>query len=150
MDGADAGRTVSAIARLANRCRREFAARLRDEAWVHEAGMRPPAYGILRIVRERQPVSQRELAETIGIDAGDLVAVIGILEAAGFVRRERDEADRRRQRVWLTPEGAVATARLDAIADEVAATVLAPLAKREREALTRLLAKAAFAGSATA
>jgi DNA-binding MarR family transcriptional regulator len=144
MAGADDGRTVSAIARLANQLRREFGQRMRDEAWAREAGMRAPAYGILQILRARRPVTQRALATMVGIDPGDLVAIIDMLERAGFVTRRRDEADRRRHNLVLTPAGATATARMDEIAAAVTAVVLAPLTRRERAVLERLLAKAAF------
>jgi DNA-binding MarR family transcriptional regulator len=135
---------VSALARLAGRVRREFSTRMRDEAWALEAGMRPPAYGILQIVRARQPISQRELADAIGIDPGDMVAILDVLEGAGFITRMRDEGDRRRHNLALTEAGLAATQRLDAIAGEVTGVVFARLSKRERAALERLLAKAAF------
>jgi DNA-binding MarR family transcriptional regulator len=139
------GRTVSALARLAGRVRREFSTRMRDEAWALEAGMRPPAYGILQIVRARQPISQRELSDEIGIDPGDIVTILDVLERAGLVTRTRDEGDRRRHNLSLTPAGAAAALRLDAIAADVTELVLARLTKRERAVLERLLAKAAFA-----
>ncbi|MDX6542225.1 MAG: hypothetical protein QOI71_3835 [Gaiellales bacterium] len=138
------GRTVSALARLAGLARREFSTRMRDEAWALEAGMRPPAYGILQIVRAREPISQRELADAIGIDPGDIVAILDLLEGAGFVIRARDEDDRRRHNLSLTEAGAAATLRLDAIAGDVTGVVLARLTGRERAVLERLLAKAAF------
>jgi DNA-binding MarR family transcriptional regulator len=138
------GRTVSALARLAGRVRREFSSRMRDEAWALEAGMRPPAYGILRIVRARQPISQRELSDEIGIDPGDIVTILDLLEHAGLITRTRDEWDRRRHNLSLTAAGAAAARRLDAIAADVTGVVLARLTKRERAVLERLLAKAAF------
>jgi MarR family transcriptional regulator, lower aerobic nicotinate degradation pathway regulator len=140
----DDGRTVGALARLAGQMRREFATRMRDEAWAQDLGMRPPAYGILQVVRARESISQRELADVIGIDPGDMVAVLDVLESAGFLVRSRDEEDRRRHNLALTDEGAAATARLDAIAVGVTDVVLARLTGRERAVLERLLAKAAF------
>ena len=146
MANADDGRTVSAIACLSGSLRREFAARMRDEGWAREVGMRPPAYGILQCVRAWGPISQRELSDVIGIDPGDIVSIVDVLELAGFVTRTRDADDGRRRNLTLTPEGGAATAQLDAIAAEVLEVVLAPLSKRERAVLERLLAKAAFTG----
>jgi DNA-binding MarR family transcriptional regulator len=144
MAEADEGRTMSALARLANQYRREFSARIRHEEWALEAGMRPPAYGILQVVRARQPISQRAVSDRIGIDPADIVAIIDMLEDAGFVTRSRDEEDGRVRNLSLTPEGAARTARLDQIAAEVADVVLASLSRRERAVLDRLLFKAAF------
>jgi DNA-binding MarR family transcriptional regulator len=140
----DDGRTVGALARLAGQVRREFGTRLRDEGWAEGIGMRPPAYGILQIVRARESISQRELAGVIGIDPGDVVAILDVLEGAGFLVRTRDVDDRRRHSLALTPAGAEVTQRLDAIASDVTAVVLARLTGRERAVLDRLLAKAAF------
>jgi DNA-binding MarR family transcriptional regulator len=135
---------MGALARLAGVFRREFSARIRDEAWAVEAGLRPPAYGVLQIVRARGPISQGTLSDRIGIDPGDMVGIIDMLELAGFLTRTRDEADGRRRNLSLTPEGATATRRLDTIAADVSGVVLAPLTKRERAVLDRLLVKAAF------
>jgi DNA-binding MarR family transcriptional regulator len=144
MGEVDDGRIVSALSRLAAATRREFAARMRDEAWAHEAGLRPGAYGTLQIVRARQPISQRALSDIAGMDPADVVAIVDILERAGYVTRARDEDDRRRRNLALTPAGAEAAERLDRIAREVTAVVLARLTGRERAVLDRLLAKAAF------
>jgi DNA-binding MarR family transcriptional regulator len=144
MAEADEGRMVSALARLGAATRREFSARMRDEAWAHEAGLRPGAYGTLQVVRSRQPISQRALADVIGMDPGDVVALVDILERAGYVTRARDEDDRRRRNLSLTPAGAEAAERLDAIAKDAMGVVLARLSRRERVVLDRLLAKAAF------
>ncbi len=144
MAEADEGRILSALARLAGATRREFSARMRDQVWAHEAGLRPGVYGTLQVVRARQPISQRALSDVIGMDPGDVVALIDILESAGYVTRARDEDDGRRRNLSLTPAGAAATARLDEIAKEAVDVVLAPLGRRERAVLDRLLSKAAF------
>ncbi len=142
----DEGRIVSALSLLARATRREFAARMRDEAWAHEAGLRQGSYGTLQVVRARQPISQRALADVTGMDPGDVVALVDILERAGFVTRARDEDDRRRRNLSLTPAGAEAAGRLDEIAKEAVDVVLAPLSRRERAVLDRLLSRAAFGG----
>src|SRR3954451_4112931 len=116
MKEADGGGTMSALARLAVVFRREFSARIRHEGWAIGGGLRPPAYGVLQIVRARGPISQGTLSDQIGIDPGDMVTIIDILENAGYLTRTRDEADGRRRNLSLTPEGAAATERLDAIA----------------------------------
>jgi MarR family transcriptional regulator for hemolysin len=50
-------------------------------------------------------LSQRELADGMGIGGPALVRHIDRLEAEGLVRRDRDEHDRRVMRVTLTPAG---------------------------------------------
>ncbi len=68
-----------------------------------------------------------------------MVAVLNDLESAGYVERERDERDRRRNVVALTPSGAEALARLNARADAAQDALLAALSEDERRELERLL-----------
>lgn len=48
--------------------------------------------------------SQEELTERARIDKANTARGLGRLEREGYVRRERDEADRRVNRVFLTPK----------------------------------------------
>ncbi|BBB02201.1 putative MarR family transcriptional regulator [Actinacidiphila reveromycinica] len=52
----------------------------------------------------------RELAEELQMTSSNVAAALRELEAAGFVRRSRDEQDARRVRVAVTPEGSTAVA----------------------------------------
>ena len=51
-----------------------------------------------------QPFALGQLAELTGLTAGAITGVVDRLEAAGFVRRERDPDDRRRWLVQIEPE----------------------------------------------
>jgi DNA-binding MarR family transcriptional regulator len=51
-----------------------------------------------------QPVALGQLAELTGLTAGAITGVVDRLEAATFVRRERDPIDRRRWLVRVEPE----------------------------------------------
>jgi DNA-binding MarR family transcriptional regulator len=50
------------------------------------------------------PLSPGRLAELSGLKSGSVTGVIDRLEAAGWVRRERDESDRRKVRVVLNEQ----------------------------------------------
>ncbi len=52
------------------------------------------------------PMSQRQLAELLLIDASDMVRILDSLEDHGWVKRDRDPKDRRRQIVTATKKGA--------------------------------------------
>jgi DNA-binding MarR family transcriptional regulator len=67
--------------------------------------------------------------------------VIGRLETKGWIRREPDQADRRRKILWLTSAGHDATVQMKQAVERVQANLLAPLEKQEAEILTALLAK---------
>lgn len=132
---------LTSLTRLVGLFRREFATRVLAEDWVVESGVRPPTYGLLRVVAHRGPISQREVSELIGVHPTDLVEVIDRAEQAGWVRRDRDPADRRRHQLTLTDRGRAALCRYDAIAAAAEDAVLAPLTPTERERLRALVAK---------
>jgi DNA-binding MarR family transcriptional regulator len=60
---------------------------------------------VLWCVARSGPLSQRDVAERLRMDAGDLVGIVDALEEAGHVRRRRDPADRRRYALEATDVG---------------------------------------------
>jgi DNA-binding MarR family transcriptional regulator len=50
-------------------------------------------------------LAQNVMADLIGSDRPTLTAILKLMNAQGLVRRDRDAADNRHQRVYLTPEG---------------------------------------------
>ena len=94
---------------------------------------------MLTWIDQLEPVSQKRVSDQIGHDPSDIVAVVDILERAGFVARKRDPDDRRRYSLSLTPAGRNALARLDVIALEVQNAILAPLDPPERATFERLI-----------
>ena len=89
------------------------------------------------------PLPAGKLAEQLGISPASLTRVLDRLEARGLLRRTPDPHDRRNRIVALTPEGRVLVVRcrdgIRAMEDEL----LAGLAPDERDALRRLLTRAA-------
>jgi MarR family transcriptional regulator for hemolysin len=62
-------------------------------------------------------VTQKELAERVGLDGSSLVRLLDILEGKGWVERRADAADRRSKRIFLTAEG-------NSAVDSIRATML--------------------------
>lgn len=80
----------------------------------HDSTMRE--FWVLTCVSE-VAMSQRELAELLAIDASDMVRILDSLEDHGWVKRDRDPKDRRRQLVSATKKGAKI---LDSLSGDVA------------------------------
>jgi DNA-binding MarR family transcriptional regulator len=57
----------------------------------------------INIVESRQGMTAGELATESGLTTGAVTAVIDRLERAGYARRVRDERDRRKVKVEVTP-----------------------------------------------
>lgn len=129
------------MTRLVGLYRRAFISLLATESWVAESGVKPPTYGVLSVVEHRGPISQREVADLIGMHASDLVQIMDVIEAQGWVERRRDPEDRRRYRLTITPAGRRTLARYDQIAARTEDAVLEPLDDDEREQLQRLVSK---------
>lgn len=62
-------------------------------------------FGALRVVAGREPTSQLQVAQRLGIDRTTMVALLDVLERKGIVVRRPDPADRRRNNVELTDRG---------------------------------------------
>jgi DNA-binding MarR family transcriptional regulator len=60
------------------------------------------------------PVTQQQLARTIGVTARNITALVDGLQASGFVQRDPHPVDRRALLVRLTEAGAAVTGQLAA------------------------------------
>lgn len=60
---------------------------------------------VLALLALREPLAQKDLAFLLGVRPQSLSELLGKLEHAGLVERQRDEADRRSTLVSLTAEG---------------------------------------------
>jgi MarR family transcriptional regulator, lower aerobic nicotinate degradation pathway regulator len=106
-----------------------------------QAGMRGYHFRVLAALEEHGPASQADLSRTTGIDTSDVVAAVNHLASAGFVRRQPDEVDRRRNVISITKPGLAAVERVGRVVDRVQIAVMEPLSESERKTFLRLLAK---------
>ena len=108
-----------------------------------QAGSNMYHYSVLALLGEGDCTRQATIANALGVDSSQLVGVLDALEEQGLVERRRDQTDRRRHSVSLTPEGRRQLVKLRAIAKNVEETVLAPLDEPSRTALHELLERVA-------
>lgn len=115
----------------------------RGRALVAEAlatqGMKMWHHVVLSAVRDLGPVAQAELGRGIGLDPKDLVGVLNDLQTQGLVVRAPDPADRRKNAVSLTDDGAALLTRCEQVAREANEALLAPLSAAERDQFMALL-----------
>jgi len=87
---------------------KEMLAALMDNAcrftW-HYLGNRRGQGKILRILRKNGDLTQHELKEMLGIQAGSVSELLAKMEASGLIQRKRDQQDRRRILVSITEKG---------------------------------------------
>ena len=104
-------------------------------------GVTPVQFAILNALIDEPGQDQVGLAARVAFDAATSGSVIGRLEAKGWVRREPDAQDKRRKRLWITPEGQSVAQQMKRAAGRTQDRLTAPLSTTEREQLLRLLAK---------
>jgi MarR family transcriptional regulator, lower aerobic nicotinate degradation pathway regulator len=114
------------------------AGRLVGDALAPE-GVRKQHFAVLSALAEQGAASQAALGRRLWIDRSDLHAILSELERDGFVARVRDETDRRRNLVELTPDGGAALERLEIRVQAAQDELLEPLSAAERQHLRRVL-----------
>src|SRR5215210_6262499 len=90
-------------------------------------GRRPLGQG--RVLYEIGPggASLRDVRARLGLDSGYLSRLLGSLQRDGLVEARTDPSDGRTKRLRLTAAGREEMRELNRVADEVAASALAPL-----------------------
>jgi DNA-binding MarR family transcriptional regulator len=86
---------------------REMSSRiiLFHQAVASRFGLNPTDYKSLDIARhEKAGITPGRLAQLTGLTTGAITAALDRLERAGFVRRERDDVDRRKVIVRVLPD----------------------------------------------
>jgi DNA-binding MarR family transcriptional regulator len=105
----------------------------------------PADAGILRLLRQSPGISQQQLAETLGMHASRLVAIIDTLESRKLVARAPNPEDRRLYSLRLTTRGADTLAEIGNIARTHNELMCSGLKPAETEQLAALLQKIAAA-----
>ncbi len=68
-------------------------------------GLRPTDFAVLLLLTRNQGAKQSEVAEALGIQRANFVAIVDGLENKGFVARRKSEVDRRVQSLHITEAG---------------------------------------------
>jgi DNA-binding MarR family transcriptional regulator len=125
-------RLISDSARL---IKREFEARARSLGITREQ-----AFALVALSRN-EGVNQVRLAELMEMDAIPLFRLVDRLEASGLVRRERDPADRRARRLYLTQAGWATLDLLRPLMDQLGHDVCAGIDPEEIATFRKVLAR---------
>jgi MarR family transcriptional regulator for hemolysin len=104
-----------------------------------EAGGSAATWQVLLLVRSGDWSTQSQLAKALGITGATLTHHLKGLEADGLVRRWREPANARVQRVELTADGAAMFDRLRAVAQRHDQRLRAALTDCETEQLRTIL-----------
>jgi DNA-binding MarR family transcriptional regulator len=106
-----------------------------------EHDLRKQHYAVLRSLADVGSAAQGPLADRVGIDRSDMVALVDELAAAGHVERAPDPDDRRRKIVSITGSGTEVLDELGELVEAADDELLAPLSEAERRTLVELLTR---------
>ncbi|MCD8180193.1 MAG: MarR family transcriptional regulator [Firmicutes bacterium] len=106
--------------------------------YLHRCDTHPRQAAVLRLLKERGTLSQREVQENLGIRPGSASELISKLEDRGMLKRERDKADKRKIMLSLTAKGIEFNPTLT---DEMLAERYKSLSADEMQTLIALLEK---------
>jgi DNA-binding MarR family transcriptional regulator len=106
-----------------------------------------PQYYVLRELWQEEGLTQREIANRVGVLEPTMVSTIDALERLGMIERRRSTTDRRKTHVQLTPAGRKLRDTLHGYAADVLEHALTGLSDSEIAELRGLLqrVKANFA-----
>ena len=105
----------------------------------------PADAGILRLLRQSPGISQQQLAQTLGMHASRLVAILDTLESRKLVARAPNPEDRRLYSLRLTARGNETLAEIGNLARTHNELMCSGLKPAEIEELATLLQKIATA-----
>lgn len=94
---------------------------------------------VLACLWEEDGLAPGELARRIGVEAGTVTRALRRMTASGLVRRDRDDRDARRVRVWLTERGKALRTVVPDVTRRIEADAVARLSTRELATLVALL-----------
>jgi DNA-binding MarR family transcriptional regulator len=101
----------------------------------------PVQFAILNTLMDDPGEDQITLARRVALDPATSGSVIGRLEAKGWVRREPDQADKRRKLLWVTPEGVAVALKMKRAVGKAQLRIVSPLSAPERDQFLALLDK---------
>ncbi len=104
-----------------------------------EKGFHPGQAFILRVITERDGISQRDLAQAMHLSRPRITTMLQNLERTGVVTRRSDPTDQRLTRVFVTDEGRRLDRELRSVWTEYANVTIGALSEADRLELERLL-----------
>lgn len=104
-------------------------------------GIRRGGWFVLRALWDTEGMTQRELAQRLGLMETSVLEMVRALESDGLVTRTRDLTDRRKIRIHLTKVGKGMKPELLRVADTVNELMVTDLTEAEAVLLKLLLKK---------
>jgi DNA-binding MarR family transcriptional regulator len=106
-------------------------------------GFNPYSYAVLAVLAEGAKETQATIADTLDLDRSQMVGILDELEERGLIERRRDQTDRRRHMVSITPAGKKQIAKMRTMIKELEDSFLVSLDDDERATMQDFLQRIA-------
>jgi DNA-binding MarR family transcriptional regulator len=106
-------------------------------------GCNPYSYAVLAVLAEGATETQATIADTLDLDRSQMVGILDELEERGLIERRRDQTDRRRHMVSITPAGKKQLVKMRAMIASLEDSLLGPLDSDERASFQDFLQRIA-------
>jgi MarR family transcriptional regulator, lower aerobic nicotinate degradation pathway regulator len=120
-----------------------FAIKARAIEEFERAGFNPYSYGVLAVLAEGATETQATIADTLDLDRSQLVGILDELEQETLIERRRDQTDRRRHMVSITPAGRKQLVKMRAMIKHMEDSLLGALDADERATMRDFLQRIA-------
>ena len=112
--------------------------------WLEPMGLTHPQYLVMLALWQHGPLALKDLSRLLQLDPGTLSPLVKRLEAAGYVRRDRDARDERNLAIALTGTGRALREQAERIPEGIVAHLGLPIEEllALQRALTRVNAAA--------
>lgn len=110
--------------------------------------LRPVEFALLVLLGSNRYVTQKQLAQSLGVAQPNMTGLLRRLEERGLIERTRAQKDKRMQFITLTAAGTKLTRQAVAAGKGMDQGWLRRLSKAEQAMLVELLEKVALAGPA--
>jgi DNA-binding MarR family transcriptional regulator len=108
-------------------------------AYFAHFGLTIPEWRVMAVLAANPGLSAAEVTARTAMDKVAVSRAVGALLSAGRLRRTTAKADRRRTHLELTPAGARVYSRVVPMALKYERHLVAPLSRKDRDLLDRLL-----------
>jgi MarR family 2-MHQ and catechol resistance regulon transcriptional repressor len=133
--------TIRALNAYINLVRATDSLLARMAAQLASRGLTTAQFGVLEALLHLGPMCPRTLGQKLLRSGGNITLIVDNLEKHGWVRRERQEDDRRMIMIHLTPRGRRLVARIFPGHAEAVAREMSRLTPEEQEGLRVLCRK---------
>jgi DNA-binding MarR family transcriptional regulator len=127
------------LGRLISRARRLFSQNLQNQLNTLDNRVTVEQWRVLLVLWEEEGIAQTQLADRTFKDKPTTTRMLKLLEDQGFVRRQKDDKDRRAHRIFLTNEGRLVVEESIHLAIQVLEKARVGLSDREVSELKRML-----------